>query len=250
MKDFDWAFGSPRAGFDDNDPDRLNYHEYKLRALINEIKYRNRFVLRDPYKSFAEEIVKDVLDNYTSRIPKGTILYRARINGIDYEDNENELPHFPPEEMGPPPYDLARPGRANPEGIPYLYCAEDIDTAGSEVRPWKGAKLTIAELKTKRDIVVADLTLECKESKLYFFHDTFSELFSIQWPQDLKVNYLPTQYFSEHFKVAGLSGVRYKSDFNEGGINYSLFHKDDYEITRTYGVEAIGVYFHFYKKDP
>ncbi len=71
-------------------------------------------------------------------------------------------------------------------------------------------------------------------------------MFSMQWPPELKLNYLGTQYFSEHFKAVGFRGIKYKSEFNVGGNNYSLFYKDDYDIIKTYSVETseISYFFH------
>ena len=45
-----------------------------------------------------------------------------------------------------PPAELATAGRANPRGISYLYCATDEPTCIAEIRPWKGAKVTVAHI--------------------------------------------------------------------------------------------------------
>lgn len=47
-------------------------------------------------------------------------------------------------------------GRANPVGIAYWYGATDPKTAVAEMRPWKGAVLTVAELKAKRNLQFVD----------------------------------------------------------------------------------------------
>ena len=215
-----------------------------LMFIIDILKHESRFVMPERYKSFVDSVVRLVCERFSSIIPADTILYRARINKINFENKEHEKIPFPPSEMGPPPQLLAISGRINPEGIPYLYCAGELDTAGAELRPWKGAYLTIGEVKIRQDITIADLTLECNDDNWSFFFDDFAEMFSIQWPPELKLNYLVTQYFSEHFKSARFRGIRYKSEFNEGGNNYSLFYKDDYDIIKTYNVTTsyIGYY--------
>ena len=154
---------------------------------------------------------------------------------------------FPPAEMGTPPQLLAISGRINPEGIPYLYCAGELDTAGAELRPWKGAYLTIAEVEIKKDIPIADLTLECIDENWKLFLYDFADMFSMQWPPELKLNYLVTQYFSEHFKAAGFRGIKYKSEFNVSGNNYALFYIDDYSIDKTYSVETSDISYFFYE---
>lgn len=57
----------------------------------------------------------------------------------------------------------------------------------------------------------------------------------------MKVNYLPTQFFAEHFKAIGLRGIKYKSEFNEGGDNYALLCSEDYKIIDTVNVEVIHI---------
>ena len=220
---------------------------WQLRKMIDIIKYESRFVMQEPYKTFVDSVVRLVCEQFSSTIPAGTKLYRARINKVNFEKREHEKIPFPPSEMGPPPQHLAISGRINPEGIPFLYCAGELDTAGAELRPWKGAYLTIGEVEIKQDITIADLTLECNDDNWELFFYDFADMFSMQWPPELKLNYLVTQYFSEHFKSAGFRGIRYKSEFNVGGNNYSLFYKDDYDIIKTYSVETSDVSYFFYE---
>ena len=60
--------------------------------------------------------------------------YRARIMDVGHYDWDG--PH-PPEQMGPPPFALARCGRLNRQGTSYLYLASSPETAIAEVRPWR-----------------------------------------------------------------------------------------------------------------
>jgi|LQYC01.1.fsa_nt_gi RES domain. len=219
-------------------------------SLTNILKHESRFIIQEPYKSFVDSVVKKVSEELTLIIPANTVLFRARINEINFKDREKEKTPFSPEEMGPPPSQLAKPGRINPEGIPYLYCAGDLDTAGAELRPWMGAHLTMAEIKINDDIAIADLTSECKDELWDLFFDELSLSFSTQWPPELKLNYLITQYFSEHFKAVGLRGVKYRSEFNVGGDNYALFYGEDYSVVKTYSIETINVGFVFYNREP
>lgn len=218
-----------------------------LTKLIDIIKYESRFVLQEPYKTFVDSVVKLVREQFSSIMLAGSKLYRARINKINYEKREHEKIPFPPDEMGPPPKHFVMSGRINPEGIPYLYCAGELDTAGAELRPWKGAYLTIGEVEIKQNISIVDLTMECNDNSWKLFMYDFADMFSIQWPSELKLNYLVTQYFSEHFRSVGFRGIKYKSEFNVGGKNYSLFYKEDYAIIKTYSVETSDVSYIFYE---
>ncbi len=219
-------------------------------SFVNVLKHQSRFIIQEPYNSFVDSVVQKVRDDLTSIIPVNTTLFRARINAVDFQDREKEQKPFSREQMGPPPPQLTQPGRINPEGIPYLYCAGEKATAGAELRPWKGAHLTMAEIKTNHDIAIADLTMECKDQIWDLFFDELSRSFSTQWPPELKLNYLITQYFSEHFKAVGLRGVKYRSEFNDGGNNYALFYGEDYNVVETYSMETISVDFIFIKKKP
>jgi len=219
--------------------------EWYLHNLATIIKHESRFVLEEPYVSFVNDVVRIFRSHFLTIIPTGSKLYRARINKVNIGNRNDEKIPFSPDEMGPPPKSLAISGRVNPEGIPYLYCAKEPDTAGAELRPWKGAYLTIAEVEILRDIPIADLAMECKDEDWFLFFYEFSDLFSIQWPSELKLNYLVTQFFAEHFKSVGIRGVGYGSEFNAGGINYCLFYRDDFRIKRTYTVETSSVDFIF-----
>lgn len=218
-----------------------------LRKLINILKHESRYILQEPYKSFVETIMEMLQNQFSSVLPIYSQLYRARINKYNFENRDDEKEPYPPEHMGSPPHNIAKSGRINPEGISYLYCAEEIDTAGAELRPWKGAYLTIGEVEIKRDISIADLTLECNDTDWFIFMYDFIDLFSIQWPPELKLNYLVTQFFTEQLKSVGFRGVKYKSEFNSSGNNYALFYNNDYTIAKTYTIETSEVSYYFYE---
>jgi hypothetical protein len=220
---------------------------WRLQKMIDIIRYESRFITTEPYKSFVDSVVSMVREQLSSTIQDSSILYRARINKIDFENKEHDKLPFPASEMGTPPQLLATSGRINPEGISYLYCSGEVETAGAELRPWKGAFLTIAELEITKDINIADLTLECNDDDWKMFLYDFADMFSMQWPPELKLNYLVTQYFSEHFKAAGFRGIKYNSTFNVGGTNFALFYKDDYAIYKTYSVETSEISYFFYE---
>jgi RES domain-containing protein len=58
-----------------------------------------------------------------------------------------------------PRVDRAVEGRANPAGIPVLYLGATIQTAISEVRPWIGASVSVAQFKVLRKLRALDLSL-------------------------------------------------------------------------------------------
>lgn len=205
---------------------------YKWEDFVEEIKHRNRFN--------TDHINEDVLElfcTYVSKIYKeGTTFFRARIS----KDEEG----YDAENMGAPPAELATAGRANPEGISYLYLASCIETACHEVRTRGNDIVSIAEFRLKEDIYVVDLTSVDKIS-------AFSELDFTQHAINRKhlrkisseiakpllrsgsaLDYLPTQYICEYIKNIEKNnkkvyrGIEYKSTLYEGGYNITIFDEN------------------------
>jgi hypothetical protein len=57
-------------------------------------------------------------------------------------------------------------GRANRKGIPCLYLASRASAAMSEMRPWVGSSITLAQFKMVRDCLVVDCSLSTTVSHL------------------------------------------------------------------------------------
>ena len=114
-------------------------------AFKTELKSENRFLIKNPADL---ELIEEVLPvrNYN----KGKIFYRSRISG----SSEGH----PPNKMGKPPHKLAKAGRANPQGIPYLYLAQSIKTTLYEARATFLDYVTIGEFKLLENIRVTYLT--------------------------------------------------------------------------------------------
>ena len=78
---------------------------------------------------------------------QGEEYYRARLG-----DGDKTKP-FPKEKMGaPPPEKTLTGGRANPPGIPFLYLANNRETAIAETRPWIGASVSLGRFEPERDL--------------------------------------------------------------------------------------------------
>ena len=150
---------------------------------------------------------------------------------------------YPVKRMKPIP-ERASEGRVNPLGIPYLYLATDEKTAISEVRPWVGSYVTVAEFETRRPLKVVDCS-RCEIDPIVRTSRDFDMLFKLKPPSpeetteivwrwidlafsepvdrdDSVAGYVPTQIIAELFKVNGFDGIEYRSVFN-GGKNLALF---------------------------
>jgi len=98
-------------------------------------------------------------------IPAGTVLWRAQL-GYESEpliqDGEyiDALPGPFHQRRMFPLTDRAPEGRANPAGIPYLYLSTLKETALTEVRPWLGSLISLAQLKATRELAIVDCSTD------------------------------------------------------------------------------------------
>lgn len=200
----------------------------------------NRYFLISKWKVFVDEIItwaekRKIIHR------KGTRLWRARVdpeNKVD-EKSGRAIP-LDDIAMGAPTHDKAREGRANPQGIPYLYLACEESTAIWEVKPYLGKFVTLATFELVKDVHVIntlgnsswlkflfdigdkkELSLDDREKLIWYFIDTY---FSIPIsPEDNHCDYIPTQFLSELFKNNGYDGVQYRSSLKHDGCNVVLF---------------------------
>ena len=144
---------------------------------------------------------------------------------------------LPAKESDAPPRDRASSGRANPKGISCLYAATTKETALQEVRPRRGDRVSVAEVKVMRALKVFDFSKGDSASSDINGHllDMLSTLFSepLRFGDE---DFLPTQYICECLKSKGYDGVCYKSALSESGLNFAFFDTSQEEK----GYEIIG----------
>ena len=193
------------------------------------IKYERRFVLRRKAESFLDQIadpaewMREYLDDSAINLPSGTRLFRARL----------EIPgqkFFDSSQMGAPPAELTRAGRANSKGIPVLYAADDQATAISEVRPWKGAHVTVVECDLNENLTMVDLAdvkyltkepfafqnIGYEVDKLHLVIRLANDLAKPISTNEAEIEYLPTQSLTEVVKDWGFDGMWYPSAMGTG----------------------------------
>ena len=201
----------------------------------------------------TQELFDTLLTTAEGRIkslPKGQRYLRAQL-GCDREPardldgqivDYNVVP-YSSKRMRPKP-EKASDGRINSKGIPCLYLATDEKTAISEMRPWVGSYVTIAQFKTLKDLKVIDCSRgEIDPMAMTAAHlDKLWKLKQTTPEEDIKtiwrwidlafsepvdrndkgerndkiVNYEITQIIAELFKTNGFDGVKYKSLLNNG----------------------------------
>jgi hypothetical protein len=207
------------------------------------VKHDRRFIYERTTSNFLDAIVETSLARIQI-LNSGTILWRAQL-GCDIENKgtpesiEFEIP-FSVDRMKPIPA-IVRDGRANPRGVAYLYLANTDVTAGSELRPWLGALISMSQFQTNRDLKIVD----CTSDKKQWFWKAFDaitdlpvswapdEFESVVWgdigeamsiphePEQAVLNYIPTQIICEGLRHGGADGVAYKSLLSEGGVTTS-----------------------------
>jgi len=172
-------------------------------------------------------------------VPIGSPVFRAQLGHAWRPETvgegvTEEFPSaFPPERMKPLP-DRAVEGRANPKGIPCLYVGTHEETAVAEVRPWIGALVSVARLRTTRALRVVNCTVADHRSRVYFSEPAPEERQRAVW-QDIDrafsepvsssddvASYAPTQVLAEAFRQSGLDGVAYRSAVGPGH-NIAIF---------------------------
>ena len=223
------------------------------------------------YDENTESFLQEVLESCKSRlrpIPPGFIGWRSQL-GSDrrpvFDDEGNEIAEEPcpllKERMHPLKY-AASEGRVNPKGIPYLYLATSKETAMSEVRPWVGSKISVAQFKVVKELTVVDCSVNHSLNPFYFdlkrgFYEPGEEerekavwahidkAFSAPVTQtENQAHYAPTQIIAELFKKNGFDGVVYKSMLADG-YNIALFDPSCAEMLNCFLYEAKKVSFEF-----
>lgn len=240
---------------------------FETNVILTCIEDKNNIQKVEPlqklWENFAEEIkntnrfhIQNVLDltklkdlligRYDKEIKKDSIFYRSRIS---------VLAGLPLEEMGNPPPQKAKAGRANPTGISYLYLANEPKTTLYEARVSLYDYVTIGNFNVTEDIKVINLRGDTYDP-IYLAETDILEDFLIHLPfirrlefelskprrrSDNELDYLPTQYLCEFIKSMGYDGVEYRSSLYSGGYNLAVFHPQKLTCTKVavYEIEDI-----------
>lgn len=174
---------------------------------------------------------KTLLDNQYQLNP-GDTFYRARIH---YKKSDS----FGVEDMGAPTREDSKPGRANPEGIPFLYLSEEAKTTLYETRVIKHDVVTVGEFMIvgKDPIYVEDLTDIDLDDVELLDEDVVTlakrRLLIRALSQDMShpmrrfdstVEYVPTQFLCEYVQLTqSVCGIRFSSSVYPEGTNIVIF---------------------------
>lgn len=197
--------------------------EYPLRKLEFHDKEFHDFLINE-----------DLLGRRTVSEPVGTVYYRARPGFV--KTNDGWLEPYSGAEIGAPPPERAKAGRANPDGQVVMYCADQEATAVAEIRPIRGEYISVAEVRANRELKILDLATEPEwpnpfTDEAVNYEVEFAALLAafaeeLEKPlryRDDPSEYIPSQKLADLVEQAGVDGIRYPSAMATGGTNIVLF---------------------------
>lgn len=223
--------------------DSFGYHITRKRRFIPDL---NDIEIIDPQKLIAEAV--PLVDRVLSA---GTKVYRARLG--HKQQDFGPISPIDLDEMGAPPHEHARGGRINPAGIPVLYTSLGEDTAVAEVRPWKGALVSVAKFALPADLRIVDVTdipdivtpfgiddISDQIERRKLLRHVASDLAKPVAPHSTDVDYVPTQYLSEVIRALGFDGILYPSALGHDA-NLVIFDITPFRAERVRLVEVSDV---------
>lgn len=203
---------------------------YEFEKLVNDIDNEN---YSDAYSSNVFKTILEVCKKEnTISLKRGSNLFRARI--VDekhiYEENygigfkDGRLNGYDWINSKEPPLGLSPDGRANSKYTSYFYCANDGNTAASEIKANIGDFISLASFKTNRNMKIIDFSMAhttSTKAKSNFYIEKLVERFS-KPIKNLK-EYRFTQFISDEIRKCGVDGICYTSYFTQS-LNYVIFN--------------------------
>lgn len=260
-----------RMTLDDPAIPEFAYHDSYWR-FARRVRQQFRFATDSATRSFIDTVLATAHAREIT-IPVNQVFVRAQHEIVEEEDGEAGRIYVwgnNPDRMIPKPEFVKSAGRANGAGIAYLYLATTEQTAVSEIRPWIGASVSIAQFRITRNLRTLDLSREHGTSgfaKLIFeqlsgkskvdaakkqevvwtdIDNAFSTPVS---REESEIDYTPTQILAEAFLHSGYDAIAYRSNFGDLGFNVMLFDVNNaeilncapYKITKVeIGIEQVG----------
>lgn len=250
---------------DPKEPEFASWRSYL--KFARRVRQTRRYVWQIEVQAFLDT-VRATLKDRDVKISEGSILYRAQ-EGINYDsvvdDDDNvigeEAHGFGAVRMKPL-MSRAKEGRVNPAGIPVLYLASTKQTVISEVRPWVGSEISVAQFKILRDLNAVNLSRG--HGQMSIDHLTLAQLTGEETPnaetkekavwididnafsrpitrRNDAAAYVPTQILAEFFGDAGYDAIIYRSQFGEKGYNVVLFNVQDAEAINCAPYQVTGI---------
>ncbi|MGA3169565.1 MAG: RES domain-containing protein [Chthoniobacteraceae bacterium] len=259
-------------GFDRRDGDLSAFDDWEAKSdhwttnplhmrwswFADYVKRHRRFIIEEDTAGeimHPESWVPDLLveAHAIRELKENKRLFRGRLGRVDAAPPRGGETPLPPEQMGAPPPKLAKAGRANPEGISFLYCALEPETAIVETGRFPGAVVSLRELRTRQPLRLADLTDRRSVLEPLATNNLADEvrnrtllgslgraLGEPVHPEDSSIEYIPTQYLAEVIRSVGYDGICFSSALKPEGTNIVLFNPAHVRITQIGWVFTLG----------
>lgn len=219
--------------------DIIEYSSY-WETLKEEIKWKKRFLTNI---DTLEELGWIRHLSQTVQLSESEPLFRSRLH---YNGNQKEIKAV---DMGCPDKYLAPAGRANPQGIPYLYLCKDLETALYEVRASFLDEVSVGTFQIKEHSTVILVDFTAKSASAFSKIDEINEFTKgmllkrcisadLSKPirrYDSEIEYIPTQFICEYIRYINnkddqiIDGIVFNSSLSSSGENVVLFEQDKVE---------------------
>jgi len=220
-------------------------------VLKEDLKWNRRFLAN---ADRLTELRWDTLFSIDSTFDSNNKFYRARIHFDGCKEP------FGKDNLGCPPKEKSIGGRANPQGIPYLYLCSDLDTTFYETRVSYLDIVSVGtfQIKDKEEIKIVNFTQwqslfnAFSDESVNIIDFVKGKLLKQRISKDLskpmrrfdsEMEYLPTQFICEFVRhIVGATGIQFSSSLHNGGINVVLFEPEnvqciDEQLYQVNGIE-------------
>lgn len=204
--------------------------------LKDDLKWRRRFLTDIDEMT---DLGWDAMFNVSAILDSQNLLYRARIN------QEGQAVAYSTFDMGTPPNKISTAGRANPQGIPFLYLSKTLETTLYETRATflDNISIGIFHIDNGHEIELVDFTNKQSPfnnmgkilgfTKAKLTRDVISKDLSEPLRRyDSELEYIPTQFICEFIRFfTKADGIQFYSSLESGGVNVVLFNQEHIECT-------------------
>jgi hypothetical protein len=204
-------------------------------------------------KPTFDDILGEDLSRQEANLNAGTTIYRARPGWAPCDRNGNKQP-WQGVDIGAPPPDKAKTGRANREGKVVLYASDQEATAVAEAKPARGFLVSVGEIRVRKNLHILDLGKPIESpnpfttDQLSYWLEFIELLNSFAWALSKPLeraddisDYIPSQKLSEYIENQHFAGIRYPSAMAPAGTNLVLFDPTVVEILTSRLVEVTNV---------
>lgn len=226
----------------------LSYTPAQYIQIIEEsLQKQNRYFAEHGFLKLIMMLANSPFSGFESQrfLPSGFEAFRARIyTGSDAEERFLRAAQFgsfsgyDKENSGAPPASSISIGRANPQGIRYIYLSSDYKTSIFEVRASLHEYVSVATIKFNHDVHLFNLASRWsgidaseKDRSEWINEFTLHLVRLFQRPHQKDGDYLLCQYICAYLQSLGFDGVLYRSSKTncndyDIGFNLVIFNPD------------------------